>query len=212
MNHFEIFDYWKDKAICKDGHVITESEASLLGYEGTIPVIKDWGEPSCWACGKRAGEDAFIETGSYSKIWNDKSVVSKLNKCHILAKQFNGSDEPDNLFLICERCHCESPDTLNRDAFMRWIFDRRKSWVLGMDTDILNKVTKEMERRGYSLEKTAASYSKLHISADDILREMHNKIGLHGSKTSSSSIIIGYVDALEETISKKSLEDLKSNT
>lgn len=46
--HSEIFDYWKDKEITPEGNVVLSSE----NVENAIPVIYDWGEPMCCACGK----------------------------------------------------------------------------------------------------------------------------------------------------------------
>ena len=46
--HFKIYEYWKDKAITKDGR-----EVSIDSKENdTIDVVKDWGEPMCWGCSK----------------------------------------------------------------------------------------------------------------------------------------------------------------
>lgn len=43
-----IFDYWKNKAITSDGTVIEDD----FDDKKSIPVVYDWGEPCCWACGK----------------------------------------------------------------------------------------------------------------------------------------------------------------
>lgn len=44
-SHSKIVDYWKDKYISDKFEIINYKE------EGAIPVINDWGEPECWACG-----------------------------------------------------------------------------------------------------------------------------------------------------------------
>lgn len=47
-SHSSIFDYWKNKAITSDGTVIEDD----FDDKNSIPVVYDWGEPCCWACGK----------------------------------------------------------------------------------------------------------------------------------------------------------------
>lgn len=58
--HFDIFDYWKDKCITDEGNV--EIEMGYEGYDETksnihnsIPIVEDWGEPQCFACGVWTG-------------------------------------------------------------------------------------------------------------------------------------------------------------
>ncbi|MFD1903049.1 HNH endonuclease [Paenibacillus rhizoplanae] len=43
-----------------------------------------------------------------------------LQRCHIIARQFDGEDIPDNLFLMCKNCHDRAPNTKSREAFF-WI-------------------------------------------------------------------------------------------
>lgn len=42
---FKIFDFWKDKAITKDGKIVIDSPEYR---DISVPVVEDWGEPSCW--------------------------------------------------------------------------------------------------------------------------------------------------------------------
>lgn len=115
-SHSAIFDYWKDKAITKDGDVICEE---THGNIKSISVVFDWGEPECWACRRAINEvykyktyDELLKT-DISKIWNFSEVKKVLNKCHIVPDSAGGADRPENLFLLCECCHIESPDTEN---------------------------------------------------------------------------------------------------
>ncbi len=112
-SHSAIFDYWKDKAITKDGTVIFDD----FYDKNSIPVVYDQGEPCCWACKRFIKES--LEIKDYEELANhnprvlydNPKVRSKYNRCHIIPHQAGGSDEPSNLFLLCEECHEESPDT-----------------------------------------------------------------------------------------------------
>lgn len=126
-----IFEYWKDKAITEDGEVIYEKDFDKTGKD-SIPVVIDWGEPECWACRqqinvyKRKSYDSDL-LFVLSRIWDYREVSKELNKCHILAKQAGGTEIPQNMFLLCEHCHIESPDTLNPKNFFKWVYKKRKS-------------------------------------------------------------------------------------
>lgn len=127
-SHYKIFDYWKDKCISEDGGVHIEGE---YDYSKSIAVVEDWGEPTCWGCGKPIKVedeelyDKWIENEDLTKIWNCKTLKRTMERCHIKAKALNGNDNPDNLFLLCKRCHKESPDTYNKRMFFKWIYTRR---------------------------------------------------------------------------------------
>jgi HNH endonuclease len=53
----------------------------------------------CWRCGYR----------------------SKLERCHIVPKSLDGSNEPSNFVLLCGRCHREAPNTRNVQFMWHWI-------------------------------------------------------------------------------------------
>lgn len=48
------------------------------------------------------------------QIWNNVP----LQRCHIVAKQFGGSDGASNLFLMCVDCHDKAPNTKSVEAFL----------------------------------------------------------------------------------------------
>jgi len=114
-SHYQIFDYWKDRQI------------------GNEWVLMDYGEPSCWGCGK----PIHVETKkdlidcNYKAIWN--RTHKYLNRCHIIPKALGGSNEPDNLFLMCESCHHESPDTPSSEGFFAWVLLKRAHCIFGED-------------------------------------------------------------------------------
>lgn len=57
----------------------------------------------CWACGK---------------------YHPRLERAHVVAKAFGGSDDPDNFFLLCSLCHVEQPDAQSREAQETWLRER----------------------------------------------------------------------------------------
>lgn len=114
--HYAIFNYWKEEKL-SNGQ----------------PVIVDWGEPSCWACDKPVsiGSKKQLTECNYSAIWN--SVGSRLEKCHIIPKALGGSYEPKNMFLLCSKCHDDSPDTNKRAIFINWVELKRSRSSFGID-------------------------------------------------------------------------------
>ncbi len=136
--HSQIFNYWKDKCISNMGDVAIE-----IGYEGynesttdvnnTIPVVEDWGEPCCWGCGIWTGvaieeteEDEDDDLSDIIRLWNNRTVKHYLERAHIVPNALGGEDCPSNLFLLCKRCHRDSPDTTYPREFFKWIYKRRK--------------------------------------------------------------------------------------
>ena len=127
-SHSSIFEYWKNKAITRDGTVIEDD----FDDKNSIPVVYDWGEPCCWACGKFIKKSFEVKdyeelaNKSPQKLYDYPKVRSEYNRCHIIPRQAGGGDEPSNLFLLCEECHEESPDTLNPKNFFNLRVVRRK--------------------------------------------------------------------------------------
>lgn len=79
----------------------------------------DWGEPSCWACGRWWGTKYDARSGSTGDIRRAWTRVP-LQRCHIVPRSLGGSDDPENLFLMCRECHDQAPDTPFREAFFAW--------------------------------------------------------------------------------------------
>ena len=118
----DIIDYWYGKHILSDGRI---------GKNSGIPILIDKGELNCWAC-------------------DMPEELCKLERCHILAESLGGDGYADNLFLLCEECHKESPDTTNRDAFFRWVYKKRKGYSNGHPNanKILELIDEELKDRG----------------------------------------------------------------
>ncbi len=98
----EIFEHWKNR-IFEHGLFI------------------DWGEPSCWACGFHYGSKYDIKdsTASIALIYRGWEKMP-LQRCHIIHRSLGGTDEVNNLFLMCRECHDLAPNTSIRNVFFRW--------------------------------------------------------------------------------------------
>ena len=204
-SHYRIFDYWKDKAILASGDVVTKRDGkSSVDLEW---VVDDWGEPCCWACGDLAIGDedlgrffnAHKDTGFpdfYKKLYALKTVRSHLNRCHIIPNALKGEDSPENLFLMCERCHALSPDTTNRAAFFRWVYDRKKRYTHGRMSprETLKRIDDELARRGLPTLVECMSMAKHPYEFTDVDEFMRDRVGFHCSRVVESSLIVGATD------------------
>lgn len=188
--HSQIFEYWKNKAITPGGQVV---ECSDLEND-LIVVIYDWGEPRCCACGEKIVK--VLERNSYKRdllenikaIWDYSEVRSKLNRCHIVPRSIGGSERAENLFLLCEKCHLESPDTDNPKNFFLWVYERRikepcfNGFVI---SEIVNGFLNACKRKN----KDPKTFCK---------SKMKDKISCHGGNISQSSIIFAMADCCED--------------
>ena len=127
---YHIFRHWQDKRITAKGEIV---EAPCCSESRR--VIDNEFLPSCWACGMPVNPKDCLSWDKYDlsvdEIWKSSRINARLQRCHIVAKQFGGSDEPSNLFLMCPNCHEESPDTQNTAAFFRWIYRRKGEYCWG---------------------------------------------------------------------------------
>lgn len=128
-SHYKIFDYWKDKCIDEQGNVYIEREEV---FRFTQTVVYDWGEPNCWACGRiipvenEPKYQEWIEAEDLKSIWNCRTLRRCTERAHIIPRSLGGKDEPENLFLLCPKCHKESPDTSMPSMFLAWVYQRRR--------------------------------------------------------------------------------------
>lgn len=211
--HSVVFDYWKDKCITRNGRVVVDSKAST----DDVDVVTDWGEPSCWACSLPVGDDSWVKPSGLAAetmeevyaIWNHRSVTSKLNRCHIVPKALGGDGSAENLFLMCECCHNESPDTTNREAFFRWVYDKRRGSMMGVDfNSMIQGVEQEANRRGGVMWYFSKTLDVLYSGNEDELKqrtiEKYSKsINTHGAKFSDSSRRVARTDMLETLVFDK---------
>lgn len=188
--HGRIFDYWKDKCITYKGTIEIEGN---YDYSKSIEVVKDWGEPNCWLCGKIINLDDYpfyyedLENGKLTKIWNYGKVRNILNRCHIVPKALGGSDTADNLFLLCQDCHAKSPDTNNPKYFFQYIYNERKKFYLDGNnmTNIINKYLNLCIRNGKDCRTLDIKNNNLEINT-------------HGVYLSESTIISKLLDSTKD--------------
>ena len=199
--HSEIAEYWAGKSITRSGDIIkgTDSDA--------VMVIVDAGEPSCWACDRPiVGSAEESEDSTFERIWDNKYVKSKFNRCHITPAALGGKDEPSNLFLMCAHCHNEAPDTSNPKTFFRWVYDKRKTNGWGVPTiDEINRLlSEECSRRGLSSVETLFQHLPEEkqkaitdaLTKDELTRRLRTRVGSHGSVVKTNSLVAGIVDVL----------------
>lgn len=215
VSHYAIFDYWKDKVITSDGEVVLGKNRPHSDYEW---IVSDNIEPSCWGCGLPAisslEEDGrHVGENELPSIWNDKNVKHELERCHIVPHALGGADAPDNMFLLCGRCHHESPDTTNPRNFFRWVYNRRKSYTLGYLSlrGVYEMLDKEIKDRG--LNVSPVDVLKMIFEKDPqfngkSFEEYINKnVGQHGFDINRNSLVCGYVDWLLHSFVEVSLKD-----
>lgn len=193
-SHKNIFNYWKDKCISENGEIYIEGK---YNFQKSIPVIEDWGEPSCWCCGKFTNKiynhldyEHNLSNAKFSEIWEYKETKSLLNRCHIIPNMLGGEDTPKNLFLLCEFCHRNSPDTNNPRLFFRWIYKQRTKCLYENGISIsqyIDELLDECKFQNKDLSTIAFN------SLDD-------NVGTHSGKISPSSIIMILVDSAKPNI------------
>ena len=197
-SHGNIFDFWKDRP--------------LPFGTGEEPVVGDWGEPCCWGCGKpvnRPNDEHMLlkrcyrdGTVNFIHVWNDPSVKSKLERCHIVPAALGGPDTPANLFLLCSNCHLLSPDTTNRAAFFKWIHKRRQEYWYGKISvpALMRFVDEELQDRGLPPWRDMVNEIDPDLIDLGSLKEYANgHMGLHCTNMATSSLVVTLSDWLEKT-------------
>lgn len=190
LSHEVIFDYWRDKFITESGEVILDDHGR---YDDAIPVVEYPTEPCCWACGRMV--EGLEKYKTYNKIVADGDKTRNLygfartrkmlNRCHIVPHAMGGADQdPANLFLMCETCHEESPDTANPKNFLAWVYKRRKRMVL-YDGN-LHDIRQMMD----DVIDLCKEQGKDPLSGDVNAMQLMN----HCHRISDSSFVYAYVD------------------
>ena len=68
-------------------------------YEGDMAVDENEAHELCWRCAEKRS----------------------LEMAHIIPKSLGGVYRPENLVLLCKRCHKENPNTSDRTAMWQWL-------------------------------------------------------------------------------------------
>lgn len=108
----------------------------------------DWADARerCWRCGANR----------------------KLQKCHIVAKQFGGTTSPDNLVALCSQCHDEQPDVIDPGEVWRWIAETKPKYGYG---------TLWIERALAIAQSRGVDISRFDVDAFNRITE--SSVGLH---------------------------------
>jgi hypothetical protein len=101
--------------------------------------------PECWCCRKQRGD------------W------SKFERCHIIPRALGGQSDPSNFFLMCKRCHRESPTSANEDAF--WLYVNSVKNRAELIVDIIKDTERET---GFCFMSCASIFMDM-INSDDIV-------------------------------------------
>ena len=121
-----------------------------------------------------------------------------------MARQFGGDDTPDNLFLLCEECHIDSPDTYNKEAFFRWVRRRRNEYCYGINiAKILSEINSELLDRGYDPKRV---FFELRSDCTNIVDCAVDGCGSHGGRICDSSLVVAIADIIESRFLKKQNE------
>ncbi|MCM3711484.1 HNH endonuclease [Sporosarcina luteola] len=67
--------------------------------ESDLSVDASEAQERCWRCGCEA----------------------RLERCHIVPKSLGGTNSPENLVLLCKRCHNENPNITDPEIMWDWI-------------------------------------------------------------------------------------------
>lgn len=196
---YKIFEYWRDKCITKDGKVGGKDK------DRGISVVRNEHSAECFACGALVKRTDMFSWDKYDMdlkdVWSDKRVNSKLQKAHVVAKQFGGLDVPENLFLLCSDCHYESPDTKNPSTFFRWVYRRRQDCAYGLRLKLfLDELSREIESRGYDIGEFAKKYVLCSETGEDMILTALENAGVHGVKIVESTAVGCIVDEIERKI------------
>jgi hypothetical protein len=147
----------------------------------------DYGFPHCFVCGWLADHR---EPGFTGTAWGKTGLG--LERAHIVPQALGGSDEPDNLIVMCTVCHEESPDWHDVSAMERWIAGQPerygRTWDLWMEREPV-------------LRRVMDDYVITDFDEADMLRHMrdaYSRAGTHGSKISLGT----FESILRETCSK----------
>ena len=68
-------------------------------YEDTLSVDFSEAHERCWRCGCKRN----------------------LERCHIIPDSLGGEDKPENLVLLCKRCHLDNPNVADPEIMWDWI-------------------------------------------------------------------------------------------
>ncbi|MFD2755637.1 HNH endonuclease [Comamonas terrae] len=80
---------------------IEEIVAYWTNRRSEVGMAVDWTEAHllCWRCAHKRN----------------------LQRCHIVPRSLGGSDQPENLVLLCKQCHTEAPNVADSEFMWTWL-------------------------------------------------------------------------------------------
>jgi hypothetical protein len=134
---------------------------------------------------------------AHKRCWRCARKVP-LQKCHIIPDALDGKDAPENLILLCLRCHREAPDIADTAFIWTWL---RKHAVSLYDTDWILRGYFEFERlfgrKSFTILNEEIPKSKL-VSA---LRKYRQKTTIHfGEGRPSPSTVAWMFSQIEKDL------------
>jgi len=105
-----------------DKNLPTRFEIAEYWVAKELRFVCDLGEPSCFAC--HYWDEKWDLHQSINKRWE----LSGLERAHIIAAADGGSPQPENLLLLCRRCHIEAPMVTIPAVMIDWAL-QRQDWI-----------------------------------------------------------------------------------
>ena len=187
ITHFAIFEYWKDKYITESGDVSSSYIPDAIG------VVEDWGEPCCFACGYHSSKMVFAHDNEkvgedFKYLWSQPKI-KELEKAHIVPRALGGKAVPENMFILCPKCHASSPDTVYRKEFFKWVYKKRTRYF---EREKIKQIFRSCFEQGIPFVSPDIDYDSTDFS------RFFTLINSHGSKLSEDSLPAVFVARSEE--------------
>ncbi|WP_371261138.1 HNH endonuclease [Bradyrhizobium sp. th.b2] len=138
-------------------------------------------KPRCWACGFHYGTRYDIKRPDAGwdeilRCWNR----IPLQRCHIIPRSLNGSDNVSNLFLLCRECHDQMPNTSIPEVFFRW--SRAQNWESREDARIRDAM------RAFGVDTVSLRRLDQVIKSSEFKSWIEGKFGLHRPQSNYAPI------------------------
>jgi 5-methylcytosine-specific restriction endonuclease McrA len=159
----------------------------------TFGLDVDIEEPSCMACGRYNQNASKLYDGSLG-AWNRHS----LQVCHVIPRALGGSDDSDNMVLLCDDCHHMSPDTTDTESMIKWI-KGRQSYLQDL-MDEIARLTKVFPISDEGMRFLGGINEEDKKLDKKMMRKVLSKyVSSHSGKISLSSFISAYSKLCKET-------------
>ena len=119
---------------------------------------------------------------------------SHLEICHLTPKSLGGSNNVDNLVLLCKRCHSKAPNLKNKEIMIKYIHKRAKDYdgFFHMEKVCFDSIAMSFSKIYKRLEKVSTE-NNLTLQPNDILMFLEHKL------KENSIYIQSHFDANDQT-------------